>query len=30
MGNLDGTEHVLTIADLLPGLFDASQMERAR
>jgi cytidine deaminase len=30
MGNLDGTEHCLTIADLLPGLFDASQMERAR
>ena len=29
MGNLDGTEKAVTIADLLPGVFDASQMERA-
>jgi cytidine deaminase len=30
MGNLDGVEQTLTIGDLLPGLFDASQMERAK
>jgi cytidine deaminase len=30
MGNLDGIEATLTIADLLPGVFDAAQMERAQ
>jgi hypothetical protein len=29
MGNLDGAETAMTHADLLPGAFDAGQMERA-
>ena len=29
LGNLDGREAVMTMADLLPGAFDASQMDRA-
>lgn len=29
LGNLDGAETVTTLADLLPGAFDAAQMERA-
>jgi len=29
MGNLDGAERTVRLADLLPGAFDASQMERA-
>ncbi|MCR8723009.1 cytidine deaminase [Frigidibacter sp. ROC022] len=29
MGNLDGVETSLTLGDLLPGAFDAAQMDRA-
>jgi cytidine deaminase len=29
MGNLDGLEMTTTLGELLPGAFDASQMERA-
>ena len=29
LGNLDGSEAVTTLAALLPGAFDAAQMERA-
>lgn len=30
MGNLDGIEKTVTMRDLLPGSFDATQMERAQ
>ena len=29
MGNIDGVEAMLTVRDLLPGAFDAAQMDRA-
>ena len=29
MANLDGTEATLTVRELLPGAFDAAQMERS-